>query len=165
MFNESTTFIKNAIFFESVAPKRKPVFVNGRNFYSLTYRHSGEISITFDGKQLHSTADCITFIPKNAAYTTEVLSDVRMSAIHFELDGEYPLPTFPMVIPVKSPLLRALFQSLTHQNNDTNSTFLRMSVFYEILAQLNKLSLSNAEQSIPQKIAKAITNMVPAITR
>lgn len=155
MFNESSAFIKNAIFFESVTPKRKPVFVNGRNFYSLTYRHSGEISITCDGKQLISAADCITFIPKNVAYTTEVLSDVRMSAIHFELDDECPMPALPMVIPVNNPLLGALFQSLTHQNNDTSSTFLRMSIFYEILAQLNKLSLSTAEQSIPKKIAKA----------
>lgn len=154
MFNEKQIFIKNAMFFQTNYLKRKPVFVNGRNFFSLTYRHSGDISITCNGKTYHSFTDCITFIPKNTPYTTEVLSCGKMSVIHFDCDG-IGMPEQPIVLPTEHSALRALFHSLTAKNKDMDSTFSRMSIFYEILSQFNQLNALQTEKIIPQKIIQA----------
>ena len=147
-------YIKSALFFQTNYTKRKSVFVNGRAFYSLTYRHSGEISISSGGNTLVSGEDCITFIPKNVPYTTEVLSDGYMSVVHFDFDGD-GAPAYPVVISAKNTLFCTLFKTLTPKNEKDADDFSRISIFYEILAELNKWNVETRQKVIPEKIATA----------
>jgi AraC-like DNA-binding protein len=147
-------YIKDALFFQTNYTKRKSVFVNGRDFYSLTYRHSGKISISSDENMLISEEDCITFIPKNVPYTTEVLLDGNMSVAHFDFDGE-GAPNTPIVIPAQHTVFRILFKALTSKNEKDTDDFSRMSVFYEILAELNKWNVEKRQKSVPEKIITA----------
>ncbi len=154
MHKETTVYIKSALFFQANYIKRKSVFVNGRDFYSLTYRHSGKISITSGENTLISGEDCITFIPKNVPYKTEVLAGGNMSVVHFDFDGAIA-PDHPVVLPVQNTVFRTLFKSLTPKNEEDADDFSRMSIFYEILAELNKWNVANLQKSVPEKIATA----------
>lgn len=154
MNGQSCVFISKAMFYEIRTPKHKPVFVCGRDFYSLTYRYSGKASITFDGAELLSSADDITFMPKGLSYTTEVLEDVHMAAVHFDFECEDP-PTEPIIISAKNSSLRSLFKALTKGGGDISANFSGMSILYEILAELRALSLPASGRAIPQKIQVA----------
>lgn len=151
-----TAFITNARFFEVFSAKHKPTLVEGRDFYSLTYRFNGKALIECNGKNFESRADCITFMPKHLSYTTEVQENVHMAAIHFDLsrdDALFP----PAVISVQTPTLRTLFQALLKKGDDETASFSRMSIFYTILAELQQLTSTASQDAIPQKIVLART--------
>ena len=86
---EQKIFVKNAVFFETFYPRRKPTLVSGRNFCSLSYRFKGKISISYGDTTLISQEDTVTFMPKGYSYTTEVFEDVHMATVHFDFDGDF----------------------------------------------------------------------------
>ncbi len=147
-------YITDLMIYKSSAVKNKPIFVNGRNFYSLTYRHRGKISLTYDQKELISSEDCVTYVPKNTSYITEVLEDVSMTAIHFNIVGE-GLPDTPTVMPVKDTPVRNLFLSLAQKGDNSTSHFSQMATVYRILSELGKIALTDSSKDIPNKIAMA----------
>ena len=152
--NVNPVFITNILFFDSFSAKHKPIFVNGRDFYSLTYRHSGKISITCGDSELISGADCVTFVPKGVSYTTEVLEDVHMTAIHFDFGGAQ-VPSLPVVIAAKGSALRSLFLELMKKGDERGDDLARMSIFYKILAELKRMDATLANREIPERIANA----------
>lgn len=146
-------YITDIFVFDGIQSKSKPVFVNGRRFFSLTYRHCGKISLTANGESLISSADCLTFVPKNTPYTTEVLEETRITGVHFNVVGD-GLPNIPAVIPAKNPALRGLFRSLSAKKPEGAAAhFQQMAVFYEILEKLCANSSSN--EKTPATVAKA----------
>ncbi len=147
-------FITKAKFYEVFSAKHKPVFVKGRDFYSLSYRHSGKISITCNGEELISCADCVTFVPKGLSYTTEVLEDVYMTTIQFDFESE-TLPDKPVVIPVRDPMIRSMFEALTKKSAGTSDKLMRMSLFYKLLYELSRLTPADVGKAVPEKITKA----------
>ena len=151
MNSNQGTYITNTVFFDSYTASHKPIFVECRDFYSLTYRHRGKVSITCKGKALFSSQDCVTFIPKNTPYTVETLEDVEITAVHFDILREQ-LPSEPTVIPNIPQSIRALFQLLTKGGI---SPLVRMSTLYEILAALQQLCHARTTRTIPPKILEA----------
>lgn len=81
--------------------KAPAVFVRGREFFSLTYRESGSITIHSDRGDLYSPAGSITYIPRGLDYETEVLSSGMMHILHVytaddtTLFGDAPLSCRP----------------------------------------------------------------------
>ena len=150
----NNVYITDIMTFKSSAAKSKPIFVNGRNFYSLTYRHSGKISLIYAQNELISSEDCVTYVPKNTSYTTEVLEDVSMTAIHFDIVGE-GLPDTPMVIPINDTAVRNLFISLSQKSNDSTAHFSQMATVYRIFSELEKIVLTDSSKAVPNKIARA----------
>lgn len=74
------------------AKKRTPtVRVLGREFFSLTYRESGSITIHSEMGDLLSPAGSITYIPRGLSYDTEVLEDGFMHILHVYTAGEATL--------------------------------------------------------------------------
>ena len=147
-------FITKARFYEVFSAKHKPVFVKGRDYHSLSYRHSGKISITSDGTELISSAGCITYVPKGLSYTTEVLEDVYMSTVQFDFECE-SLPDKPIVIPVNDPRIREDFEALTKKSSGTGDSLMRMSLFYGLLYELSRLSPEDDGKEVPEKITRA----------
>ena len=154
MIQKGCVFISKAMFFETRTQKHKPIFVSGRDFYSLTYRYSGQTSITVGDTELLSRADTVTFMPKGLSYKTEITEDVHMAAVHFDFECEDP-PTEPIVLNVQNTQLRSLFKALIKNDGNLSADFSGMSVFYEILAELQTLSAPSLSPAIPQKIKKA----------
>ena len=154
MNQKSTVFIANASFFEVYSARHKPTFVPGRDFYSLTYRFKGRASIQCNGSTFESVADCVTFMPKNLSYTTEVQEDVHMAAIHFDLVQDCA-PCVPTVLRVNDASMRSMFQTLIKKGDDETANFSRMSMLYTILAELQQLTHTANLELIPQKVVLA----------
>ena len=154
MERKSFAYISNARFFEVFSAMQKPTPVEGRDFYSLTYRFTGKALIRCNGEVLESSADCITFMPKHLDYTTEIIEDVHMAAIHFDI-ASANIPDSPIVLPINTPTVRALFQALVKKGVDEAADFARMAIFYNILAELQRLTHAQSREPIPQKIALA----------
>ena len=154
MAGQSCVYIKKAMFFETRTARHKPVAVAGRDFYSLTYRYSGEAHISSGDTELSSGADSITFMPKGVAYTTEIVEDVHMAVIHFDFENDGTLLS-PAVINAENTVLRALFKALVKGSTDMSADLSGMSIFYEILAELAKLRASREMQRIPERIELA----------
>ena len=152
LFENKQAYVKEAHFYENISPKHKPLFINGRSFYSLTYRYKGKISIKQGEKELMSFENCITYIPKNISYTTEILEDVHMTTVHFDIEGS-AAPSEPAVIFSDSPIIRSLFLSLNPKN--APDRFSQMATLYKIFSELNKINSQIKKQTLPEKIKKA----------
>lgn len=154
MSRKSSIFITKAMFFEAYTPKHKPIFVSGRDFYSLTYRYSGKTSIVSGEAELISESDSVTFMPKGLSYTTEILEDVHMAVVHFDFECEQP-PLVPAVIDAENTAVRSLFKALMKNGTDTSADLSKMSIFYEILATLDSQGMLASQRDIPVKIKRA----------
>ena len=147
---ENELYIRNAAFYETKYGRRSAFKVEGRPHHSITLRVDGKITVKSHGKKLISDKGSITFIPKEAAYTSEVLEDVHIIVIHFDTDGE-GLPTESTVIAPEEHSLSPLFYSLTK----TATHIKKMAILYEIISELARLSHNEKRSAIPKKIKKA----------
>ena len=128
--------------------------VKARPFYSLTYRKKGCAKINIDGKTIISKKDCITLTPKNRAYTTEILEETNMIAIHFDCLSDNSFTT-PFVIE-NSNKTEHLFDEVFEKYSAKDTTgFECYSVLYKILAEIEAYFLKKEESKIKPKILKA----------
>lgn len=138
-------------FFAS-AKKTDRVWVDKRDFYSLSYRYAGRITVDDGSGALCSEAGSITFIPKGVAYKTEILEDMRMVVVHFKLDRDINYRNAAVISP-SAPGFRLLFERIVHDfHTDTAVDFRCMSAFYELLAGLEELSSTEGGRRVPEKI-------------
>ena len=136
-------------------PKHNLVEVNERPFYALTYRKQGSVKIIIDGKTMVSNKNCITLTPKNKTYTTEVLEDTHMIAIHFDCLNDSAFQT-PFVFENHNPLLAELFDLLYKKYSaDDAYNYTCFSYFYELLELVIKHLKSTRESKLNPKIIKA----------
>ena len=124
--------VLNLTAFKTDFEKKPSVFVNGRDFNSLTVRFSGKISITDkNGNTVISNAPCITFVPKGMSYHTEVLESGEMIAVHFDESGEFFSEKLQVFDTENNPAFSNLFLSLLeNQNKGKSEKFSSFSVFY-----------------------------------
>ena len=140
---------------EITAGKSKPIRVEGRSFHSLSYRYAGEISLRTEEEALFSTEDSVTLMPRGVGYTTEVLRDTRMTAIHFTTHENLDFRT-PVVLSAKKTRLRGLFEALSSLYRvEAPMNFSSMAVFYEILSELSRIEDKAGEAAVPEKIRLA----------
>ena len=83
--------VTNMILGRIVKQKTPPVVVGGREFFSLTYRESGRITIKSERGDLVSGVGSITYIPRGLAYETEVLEEGAMYWLHVYTEGDMTL--------------------------------------------------------------------------
>ena len=136
------------------AKKTDKVFVEKRDFYSLTYRYEGKISVETNDQKLFSAAGSVTFIPKGVSYTTEIIEDMRMAVVQFKLNGDVDFRNVATREECDVSI-RALFERLIRNFHiDSPVDFHCMSVFYELLTKLEKLG-TTAGARVPEKIRQA----------
>jgi AraC-like DNA-binding protein len=142
----------NAFSFSS--GKTAAAIVDERDFYSLSYRYKGRISIEDGEKALISEGGSITFIPKGLSYRTEVLEDTQMAVIHFKLARDIDFRN-AAVFETQDAELRLLFERLVRNFRvDAPLDFRCMSVFYELLAKLERTASEDGIH-VPEKIRRA----------
>lgn len=135
--------------------KEKISKVNGRPFCSLTYRTSGMVEIDINGKSFISEAGCITFIPKNQRYSTEIIEDTQMIAIHFNVLDE-KMFNVPFIIENTNPELHQLFDSVLQSYYAENpNNFKCYSYFFKILAEIENHFIQKQEGKINSSIKEA----------
>ena len=138
-------------FFAS-AKKTDRVWVDKRDFYSLSYRYAGRITVDDGNGILSSEAGSITFIPKGVSYKTEILEDMRMVVVHFKLDRDINYRNASVIFPGDAGF-HLLFERIVHDfHTDKAVDFRCMSAFYELLARLEELSLTEDGSRVPEKI-------------
>ena len=141
--------------FETASGKTRRVVVEGRDFYSLSYRYYGQVLLKTRDTEFVSQANSITFMPKGIGYETEIMEDTKMAVVHFKLDQDIPCHE-PSVLEVKNPDIPLLFEKLIRSFRvDTPIDFRCMAYFYELLAVLESIAELAQEEHIPHKIAQA----------
>jgi AraC-like DNA-binding protein len=137
------------------SPKGKLTRVNGREFYSITYRKKGTVKLNYAGKTLISNPGCITFTPKKTDYTTEIKVDTHMIAIHFD----YPCKDEsiePFVYKNSNHKICSLFDEIyeKYSAEDTDN-YECYSLFYNLLSELKKHFITNVNKGIIPYVVKA----------
>lgn len=141
--------------FNASAKKTRQMTVEARDFYSISYRYSGKISIKTDGRELISEKNSVTFVPKNLTYTTEIIEDMEMSAVHFKLSGDVDFRN-PAVINVTDGRIRALIGALVRSyQSEGELGFRSTSMLYELFARLEECATAQSDTGIPKKILLA----------
>lgn len=135
--------------------KHHLIDVKGRPYYSLTFRKQGIAKFNIDGKTLISKKGCITLTPKNKEYSTEIIEESHIIAIHFNclLSDSF---SRPIVIENNSKQIEWLFDEAFEKYSveDVNH-FECYSIFYKILAEIETYSKKKHENNIKPKILKA----------
>ena len=138
--------------FYASAKKSDGVTVEKRDFYSLSYRYFGKITVEADGSSLTSGEGSLTFIPKGLSYKTEIVEDMRMAVVHFKLDRDIDFRN-AAVWQIDNVAVRLLFEKLIlHFHTDAPVDFRTMAIFYELLARLEESSQKDGERQVPRKI-------------
>lgn len=132
--------VKRISVLEIESPKHRQKNVAGRDFYALSYRFAGEVVLESDGKRLLSGADTVTFTPKGVPYRTAIREDTRMIVVHFTLTKDIDIRHLGVVNGEGSDL-RDLFLQLADRYTESEpDDFTCMSLFYQILATLERLA-------------------------
>ncbi len=130
--------------------------LKGRAFCSLTYRKEGLVKIKTDEASFLSSEDCITFVPKYQDYSTQIVCNTKMIAIHFDYLGENMLMfKKPFVFKNSNQHLKQLFELVfeTYTIDDTNN-YECYSHFYRLLFEIEKILRKNKEEK--EKIIPAV---------
>lgn len=135
--------------------KSKPAKVKARPFHSLTYRKKGIVKINIGENAYISKPDCITFMPKGLDYSTEIVLDTDMVAIHFDCFEE-DNTLIPFVLEnTNQHLVRIFDLMLEKHSTDTPGDFECYSLFYKLLSEIEKLFKEERESKINPAIPEA----------
>lgn len=141
--------------YEVKSPKGKLTKVYGREFNSITYRKEGTVKLNFADKTLISQPGYITFTPKNTAYTTEIIKDTHMIAIHFD----YPCKSekngafvYENTSPGICSLFNKIFEKYSAEDADNYECY---SLFYKLLSELKKQFTTRENKKIIPSVVLA----------
>ena len=147
MGEKNRSAVSEMLAFFSTSGRSKRVFVEKRDFYSLSYRLSGKISLCHGETELISSGGSLTFVPKGVSYETEILEDTRRAIIHFKLCPDIDFRN-PKVAEINDSEIPLLFEKICKSYRvDDPMNFGCMSLFYTLLERLES---SIAADNIPQ---------------
>jgi len=150
-------FIKSPILslraYDIMTPACKPVAVAGRPFHALSYRKQGKVTLACEDVSLTSASECITLMPKRKSYTTEVLQDTHMIAIHFDCVEEEELQPFVLThVPLR---LQQLFEQMLKTDSACGGSYESYACFYRLLSELEQLLRKQRKEKIIPAVMEA----------
>jgi AraC-like DNA-binding protein len=141
--------------FDTKTLKGKTAKVEGRMFYSLSYRKHGAVNINVGKKHLISKADSITFIPKKQAYTTSVIEDTHLTAIHFDCVDKN-ICTEAFVLDNCPKQFQHLFETVYNTyTSDKSCNYECYSLLYKLLSEIEKHLAVNSDIKTNPYVAQA----------
>ena len=133
--------------------KKEEVRVPARNYHSLTYRISGSIRLICGDRELVSEAGDVTYVPKGVSYSTEVLRDGQMIALHFYSSDNSELGEIAVEKPERAELVISLFRSLCESFRVGYELDAKcMSLIYELISELESRENIDGESGVLPKI-------------
>ena len=115
--------------------------VNGRRFSSLSFRKSGQVSISTTNQSLISTQNTLTFVPAGCTYETAILEDGERYILHFWLqDDACNLFDRPICVtpPVTDTFVNLFERALRHAQN-LDDPFACMADAYRLLSEFYRV--------------------------
>lgn len=136
--------------------KKKAHPAKNMKFHSLTWRFSGEISVSRNGQRIVSGPECITFVPKGLSYETEILESGTMMVIHFTTDRDYDTLE-PIAFRSDNPKsFENLFLMLKQRYRPGRERdYTCMALLYQILDLIHRELNSAQESTVPARIVQA----------
>ena len=122
----------------SQSKQTKSLRINGRQFHSLTYRHSGHIKLHFDlDVSVESRKGMLTFVPQGKNYIHEVLEDSEITAMHIVSDELASCGPF-VYKPADEKTFPILFNRIAEiwNQNPVNSSVPLLAAAYKIFETL-----------------------------
>ena len=130
------------------------VFVPGRVFCSISFRLSGEITVTGERQTYHVTPQSIFYLPSGYDYSTVITGAGSIYVIHFWVDAGYPQEPF-VWRPEEPQMYERLFAQIVEGTPPgRRQDFATMGLFYRLLAQIRKDS-QNPDKMIPKRMLRA----------
>jgi len=156
MFPERSLIVSGLTVHDIEFSRSESIVVPGRSFHGLTWRRSGKISVTAQGKKLVSDAGCLTYVPMGVSYGTEILEGGRMIAVHFTA-LEDSFPACPLVMRPEHPVVfENLFSALLGRYKvGRERDYACLSMLYEILAEAEHESTRAERAAIPRRMREA----------
>ena len=140
MLDFESVAVTEAVVLDITSPKRRKRLASPRDFYSISYRFDGEITVETKERRLVSVADTVTFVPRGVAYETEVRADTHMIVVHFRLAQDVEI-RHPEVVHAEGTELRALFMSLAASYRvGASANFRCLSILYSIFDLIEQSS-------------------------
>lgn len=156
MFKYQKSAVTSLEVFQVFCPQSKPTYVKGRSFHSLTYRQKGTVTLDTDECSISSGHGHITYVPKGMPYTTTVLEDSSIIAIHFEMDEDTFFPT-PFTEEDKTGALGILFKEIAQNYTPSNPfNYEAYSLFYQILSVVEAQLIYKNQLQVHPKIQTAM---------
>ncbi len=125
---------------EVFSKKHSVQSVSGRDYYALSYRFEGRVTLEGGGERVLSVPDSVTFTPKGMSYRTSIREDTRMIVVHFRLVKDIDFRT-PSVVDARDSGLRSRFERLAAAYRvGGGNDFECMALFYRLLAELERLA-------------------------
>jgi len=141
--------------YEVKSSKSKTVNVAARPFCSLSYRKTGSAKFQIGENIYTSSANCITFIPKNLNYSTDIIEDTHIVVVHFNLLDDNNFPE-PFVIENCNPQAEQLFGLVLKCYSPKGLVnYECYSHFYRILADVEKHLIKKNTESVNPAVLKA----------
>ena len=151
--------IKSFLAINNKYEKSQPVNVDKGHFHTITYRISGKKIITEeDGIKLVSERGCITYLPKNIAYTSDTEEGGKMYSVNFELEEEDALAEAFVLIPktISAVSFENAFRNLCDSYSVFNPDDYRTkALLYELFAMIKKECDRKKNIAIPKRILVA----------
>lgn len=129
--------------------------VKGRPFCALTYRKSGTAEININGQKLISRKNFVTFTPKNQNYSTAIIEDTHIIAVHFDCLYDAFLSTpflFENTNQYISDLFDEIFESYSATDRYNYKTF---SLFYKLIDMVETHIKTSVKTKPSSRILKA----------
>lgn len=158
MNNNIKSTINSLNVYDIKSPKEKISKVEGRPFCSLSYRKQGTVKINIGDKSFISKADCLTFIPKSQNYSTEIIEDTHMIAVHFNA-SDAKMFNKPFVIESNNQIHQLFDLVLKSYATENANNFECHSHFYKILAEIEKHFIKKQESKINPAVLEAKTKI------
>lgn len=135
--------------------KRKLIKVYKREFNTITYIKEGIVKFNFADKTLISHPGCITFIPKNTDYTTEIKSDTHIIVILFDYPRKIEKAE-PFVYEMNNQVICNLFDEILEKYSaEGTDNYECYSLFYKLLSELKKYFVKNENKGIIPAVIQA----------
>ena len=144
--------VTNITLRKATTKKAPAVLVRGREFFSLTYRESGSITIKSRQGDLISGAASITYIPRGLDYETEVVEDGLMHVLHvWTTDEGAPFGEKPLTCrPENAAQFLENFVKARTRFEADGVSFSCLSAVFRILAMADNAFRATADQPPPQ---------------
>lgn len=154
-FKQNTTVLKLWVH-KTNCKKTKKTSVLPRTFNSLSLRMSGKVTFDVGDTHFSSNAGDITFMPAGVGYSTEVCEQSEILLVHFTtLEPCVSEKPFSVDTEGNAEIQNLFTELLNSYSSGKENDYHCLSVFYSIMALLQKQLQFPQKKSIPKRMRLA----------
>lgn len=140
---------------------------NGRPFFALSYRLSGDSTFIHDGESFHAGVGDVTFVPKDYKYELDSAEDEHLIAIHFDVKDRSFVPDgLEFMTPANPAAVEKLFRSVCSIWNyrRPGCEYAATAEFCRLLSELQRQSIEPKALGTNERFGVACEHMFKNFT-